>query len=230
MTESGERGWGAWRAHVPNALTSLRVVVACVFFAALSGWSYGASPAARGAGPDALLLTAAGLFVLAAATDALDGYLARRWRVVSIFGRIMDPFADKLLVIGAFAYLAAPAFWVEWDGGRQVSGVQAWMVAVILARELLVTSIRGAMEGAGVAFSAEWSGKIKMILQSGVIPLVLVILATTPVMPPMPGGARPAAGVAVDVLVWVTVGVTAWSGLPYVLRAWRAARQLGAGK
>ena len=53
-----------------------------------------------------------GPILVAAATDALDGHLARNWGLVSVFGRIMDPFADKLLVIGAFAFLAGPGFWV----------------------------------------------------------------------------------------------------------------------
>src|SRR5688572_10377591 len=90
----------AWRLQVPNVLTCLRVVLACALFALLSVWSYAGSPMVRGAGVDGVLLGAAGLFVLAAITDALDGHLARKWKAVSVFGRIMDPFADKLLVIG----------------------------------------------------------------------------------------------------------------------------------
>jgi CDP-diacylglycerol--glycerol-3-phosphate 3-phosphatidyltransferase len=229
MSHPDQQSVGGWRAHVPNVLTCLRVVLACGLFAMLSVWRYADSPAAaRGGGVDWFLLAAAGLFVAAAVTDALDGYLARRWKAVSVFGRIMDPFADKLLVIGAFAFMSSAAFWWEQaeGGGRQVSGVQAWMVAVVLGRELLVTSIRGAMEGMGVSFAASGSGKVKMILQSVVIPLVLVILATTRVT----GSPRPVAGVAIDVAVWATVIVTAWSGLPYVSRAAGAARGLVAPK
>jgi CDP-diacylglycerol---glycerol-3-phosphate 3-phosphatidyltransferase len=233
MTASSQGDRGDLRLQIPNILTSLRVVLACALFALLSVWSYTGSPVVRGAGVDWMLLGAAGLFILAAITDALDGHLARKWKAVSVFGRIMDPFADKLLVIGTFTFMAAPAFWapsVE-GGGRQVSGVHAWMVAVVLGRELLVTSIRGAMEGAGVAFSASWSGKMKMILQSFVIPIVLVLLATVRVLPEVSGrggGERPWAGMVIDVLVWGTVIVTAWSGWPYVTRAAAVAR--GAGK
>lgn len=194
----------------------------------LSTWKYTESPAAHGTGIDWLLIAAASLFVLAALTDALDGYLARRWNVVSVFGRIMDPFADKILVIGTFVLMASPAFWATSDTagrtGWQVSGVDAWMVVVVLARELLVTSIRGAMEGMGVSFAASWSGKLKMILQSAVVPLVLVMLATMRVTPEPPSGPRPWQGIAIDVLVWMTVIVTVWSGAPYVVRALHAAK------
>lgn len=231
MDESSEAGPGSWRMQLPNMLTSLRVVLACVFFVMLSVWSYSSSPRASGTGIDWMLLGAAGVFVLAAVTDALDGALARRWGAVSVFGRVMDPFADKLLVIGAFVFMAAPAFWAPYasGGGRQVSGVAAWMVAVILGRELLVTSIRGAMEGAGVAFAAEWSGKVKMVLQSIVVPLVLVLVATTVVVR-APGAEKPWAAIVIDVAVWATVIATVWSGLPYVMRAMSAARGLNAKK
>lgn len=219
---------GDWRLNLPNALTIVRLVLACAFFAVLSFWSYPDSPARFGKGIDWVLLGAAAVFVVAALTDALDGYLARRWKAVSVFGRIMDPFADKLLVIGAFVFMASPAFWAPLATGRglQFSGVAAWMVAVILGRELLVTSIRGAMEGAGVEFSASWSGKWKMILQSVVVPAVLVMLATAKGEHFLPGewGRW-----TIDALVWACVAVTVWSGIPYVARAARAARELGAG-
>src|ERR1043165_8884477 len=127
------------RRNIPNILTMSRVVLAIGFFAVLSFWSYEKSPLASGKSPDWTLIGAALLFVIAAATDALDGNLARKWDVVSVFGRIMDPFADKLLVIGAFVYLAGPGF---GNGQVQLSRVDPWMVVLILARELLVTSIR----------------------------------------------------------------------------------------
>lgn len=233
------------RRHIPNLLTMLRVVLACVFFAVLSRWSIVNSPimhagsadgttgATRGTWSrlDWALIAAAAIFLLAAATDALDGYLARRWKVVSVFGRIMDPFADKLLVIGAFVFLAGPGFTdVNYIpagshalyGGREyvrigsVSGVAPWMVALILGRELLVTSIRGVFEGRGVSFAASWSGKIKMILQCICVPGVLLLINV-----PVNADRTPNewAWLAIQILVGLTVVVTAWSGLPYVTRA-----------
>ncbi len=168
---------------------------------------------------DSGLLVACALFVLAAITDALDGHLARKWNVVSKFGRIMDPFADKVLVLGAFIMLAGPAFTTA--DGTLVSGVAPWMVVVILARELLVTSIRAILEGEGIDFSAGWAGKAKMILQAIVVPVILLILAWGA---PEQGSPR---AWAIDLSVWSTVAATVLSGAPYVTRAISAGRSRG---
>jgi CDP-diacylglycerol---glycerol-3-phosphate 3-phosphatidyltransferase len=215
---------------VPNALTMSRVVLAAAFFWLLSTTRLSPVPAdaawderaAAATGANVWMLVAAAVFVVAAATDALDGMLARRWKVVSRFGRVMDPFADKLLVLGAFVFLAAPMFLVgEGATAFQASRVTAWMVVVILARELLVTSLRGVLESAGVDFSATLSGKLKMILQSVAAPVILVVLAFAT---PWPGTAVRA---LLDVIVYTTVFVSAISGVPYVTRAWRSFRVKG---
>lgn len=206
-----------FRRSLPNILTVARVLIAGAFFASLTPWRYAASPALRGEGTDPWLLGAAFLFILAALTDALDGHLARRWNVVSIFGRVMDPFADKLLVIGGFVFLAGPGFWLPLDGGRTAvaSHVTPWIVTIILGRELLVTSIRAVVESGGGSFAASWSGKLKMILQSVCIPGVLVLLA----LPRADPGRAGWQGTLVLVLVWATAAITVWSGIPYVVRA-----------
>lgn len=198
-----------WKVHLPNALTMLRVVLTGAFVAVIA---LRPSPfRTPDSGLDLGLLGACALFVLAAVTDALDGYLARKWNVVSRFGRIMDPFADKVLVLGAFIMLAGPAFTTAQ--GDLVSGVAPWMVVVILARELLVTSIRAILEGEGIDCSAGWAGKAKMILQAVVVPLILLLLAW----------GYPAKGTprmwAIDISVWATIAATVLSGLPYITRA-----------
>jgi phosphatidylglycerophosphate synthase len=86
---------GPWERATPNLLTAARVLLAIAFFAILTPWKYWKSPLARGEGPDVWLLSAAAVFIVGALTDALDGYLARRWNAVTVFGRIMDHFADK---------------------------------------------------------------------------------------------------------------------------------------
>lgn len=240
---SGVRGVGPLERATPNALTAVRVGLACVFFAILTPWKYSRSPLAQGDGPDWWLLAAAGVFIVAAVTDALDGYLARRWNAITVFGRIMDPFADKLLVIGAFVFLAGPGFTHIGDAiihlpskpappesvSGSVTGVQAWMVAVILGRELLVTSIRAEAEGRGQSFAATSSGKWKMILQSVCVPAVLVLMN---VPGAREGDRRPGdlATYGILALVWTTVGVTAWSAVPYVMRAWRVLGGQGYGR
>lgn len=231
---------GPFERVIPNLLTGARVVLAVAFFAILTPWKYKDSPLARGEGPDWWLIAAAAVFIVAAVTDALDGYLARRWNVVTVFGRIMDPFADKLLVIGAFVFLASPGFTHTGEAiihlprpsrpaqpenvSGSVTGVQAWMVALILGRELLVTSIRAECEARGINFAASWSGKWKMILQSVCVPAVLILMN-------IPGHTsqeirRPGDLATWMILgtVWITVAVTAWSGLPYVTRAMHVLR------
>lgn len=221
---------GALYRHMPNALTVLRLVLAAAFFVILTPWTAGDrllrdDEPHTFSDPNLVLLTAALLFILAALTDMLDGYLARRWNVTTAFGRVMDPFADKVLVVGAFIYLAGPAFHFGTDvRGRgpedfQVSGVEPWMVVVALARELLVTSIRAVLEGRGIAFPAEWSGKAKMILQSVTVPVILSILAVADARPGTPGRW------VILSLAWTTVLVTVISGVPYVVRAFRALRE-----
>lgn len=223
-----------WFLVAPNALTMARLLLAAGFFVCLALYRF---PQSR----PWLLLTATGLFIAAALTDALDGYLARRWNAETTFGRIMDPFADKVLVIGAFIFLAGPNFTppyhtfpLPWTNlsVSPVSGVDPWMVVVILARELLVTSIRGVLEGRGLSFAAGLSGKLKMILQSFAVPFVLGVLwlGTTQrswagmgdATEPLPVWCR----VSIDVVVRFTVLVTVVSAIPYVIRGWKAARQL----
>lgn len=226
VPSGADSGW--LRKSFPNLLTAGRVVLAIGFFALLSWYRHKAplATAREGStltGADWLLLIAAAVFGIAAITDALDGYFARKWGQVSVFGRVMDPFADKLLVVGAFVFLAGPGFTTDGSPAEQISGVYPWMVAVILGRELLVTSIRAVFEGQGVSFAAAWSGKFKMILQSLCVPAVLVLIALADPASPLPrhhvAEPTPFGRLAIDTIVWVTVIVTVWSGLPYVLRA-----------
>jgi len=204
----------ALRRNLPNALTILRLLIAAGFFATITlsvfrGEHHEHSRQLWGN-------IAVALFIIAAATDFLDGHLARRWEVVSDFGRIMDPFCDKVLVLGTFAYLASPRF-AEIDSLGVVSGmttgVWAWMVVVLIARELLVTAIRGVLESRNIAFGADWWGKSKMILQSVAAPFCLFVAVNPAVL------AMPAFTLLQSVLVWSTVGVTAVSALPYIIRA-----------
>ncbi len=186
----------------------LRILIAAAFFAVLGGYRF----------PEQGILygnVAIALFVLAATTDFIDGYLARKWNVVSMFGRLMDPFCDKVLILGTFIYFAGPRFSVEaWVEGEKLltmaTGIYPWMVVVIIARELLVTSIRGILESMGHTTGAKWAGKMKMILQSFILPLILLLVVNF--------NPEKYAGVmlAINALAWVLLIVTVWSGLPYV--------------
>jgi CDP-diacylglycerol---glycerol-3-phosphate 3-phosphatidyltransferase len=210
------------RRNLPNTLTILRLVLAAAFFGTLNAYRYTPPENALWAN------VAIAFFILAAITDALDGHLARRWSVQSTFGRIMDPFCDKVLILGAFIYLAGPRFVVaEWaaagDFFTMATGVYPWMVVVIFARELLVTGIRGVIESMGVKFGSLWSGKAKMILQSITVPCILFLTVNF----------RPSehawAMWTCHVLVYTTLLVTVWSGMPYVFGMRRMMPSAGAG-
>ena len=191
---------------LPNALVWLRLVLAGVFVGLLS-FEPLASPA--------VLLAAMAIFIVAALTDMLDGKLARAWNCVSRFGRIMDSFADKILVLGAFVILAGPAFAHHQPDAPplQASGVYPWMAVLILGRELLITSLRGLVEGEGGDFSAIWVGKWKMVAQSVAIPLILLVLALFRWGPGAPGRW------VIDLTAWATVLITVASAIPYITKA-----------
>lgn len=205
------------REHLPNQLTILRAILAGVFFIVLNQYRY----------PDTntwALWVANGIFIVAAITDWLDGYFARKWQVESTFGRIMDPFCDKLLVLGAFLYLAGPRFLIPEavEAGQfttMISGVYPWMVVVMLARELLVTGIRGEMEGRGMKFGAKTAGKLKTIFQLVITPLILVIIW----LDPYHNQDLNWLGWVRDVLVYLTVSLTVVSAWPYISATMKAA-------
>lgn len=141
--------------HWPNRITMLRLVGAGVLFALLGVIADSPPAEVRG-----WIHLSFWLFVATAATDALDGWLARRDNTVSTFGRIADPFCDKVLIVGSMVFLSV----VRWDeAGRSL--FPAWVVVVIIAREFLVTGLRGYAESVGMEFGADLFGKIKMTVQ-----------------------------------------------------------------
>ncbi len=196
------------KQRIPNAITILRIFIAAGFFAVLGLYRFPGQGIIWGN-------IAIFLFVLAATTDFIDGYLARKWDVISMFGRLMDPFCDKVLVLGAFIYLAGPRFtvnaWVESDQlFTMASGFYPWMVVVIIARELLVTSIRDVLESMGHSGGAKWAGKLKMILQSFATPLILLLVVNF--NPEYNSGVM----LTINLLAWLILTVTVFSGVPYI--------------
>lgn len=190
---AGNDGIGRESLNLPNLITVSRLGLALVLFSLISAQGY--------------WITSAALFVFAASTDALDGYLARRFKQVTVLGRILDPFVDKVIVCGSFIFL------LEKKGNPE-SGVTAWMVIAIIGREMFVSSLRGILEKEGKDFSASWSGKAKMALQCVAITASLLSLSSD-----LPAVLAPHMPLIRDVLLWLAVGVTIWSGLIYVARA-----------
>jgi CDP-diacylglycerol---glycerol-3-phosphate 3-phosphatidyltransferase len=164
--------------NLPNVLTLLRILAVPVIVVALLDET-----------PNGDLLAAL-VFALAALTDGLDGYFARSRDAVTTFGKLMDPLADKLLIVAALVALVS------------LDRLAAWVAMVIIARELAVTGLRAVAAERGVVMSASWLGKLKTILQ---VAAVIALIAAYP------------APVWVDVLVYVAVAVTLISGADYFL-------------
>ena len=164
--------------NVPNVLTLLRILAVPVLVVALLDET-----------PDGDVIAAA-VFALAALTDGLDGYIARRREEVTTFGKLMDPLADKLLVIAALISLVS------------LNRLDAWIAMVIIAREIAVTGLRSLAAEQGVVIAASWLGKLKTLLQVAAI-ICLIAFDPSPVW--------------VDVLLYVAVAVTVISGADYFL-------------
>jgi CDP-diacylglycerol---glycerol-3-phosphate 3-phosphatidyltransferase len=183
--------------NLPNQLTTLRLILSVILFGFLAAEWY---------------WTSFVLFVVAAGTDWLDGYYARKYGMVTTLGRILDPFADKVIICGTFMFLAVEKSMLDYP-----YGLRMWMVVVVVARELLVTTIRSFIEERGGDFSAKWSGKIKMVLQCIAAGACIVYLTFA--------GQKPPQAVPLWVLltmigfIWAAVVSTIYSGAIYIVAA-----------
>ena len=178
-------------SNVPNAVTSARFALAIAVMGLIPYGYFG---------------TALVVFCIAASTDWIDGYWARKYGQVTKLGRIFDPFVDKIIICGTFiALVSVPQ-----------SGVASWMATIVVGRELLVTSLRGMIEGSGGDFSASQLGKWKMVLQCAAVIVILLCLLYAPV----PQWAL----VASQVLLWAAILLTIYSGYDYALAAARVMR------
>jgi CDP-diacylglycerol--glycerol-3-phosphate 3-phosphatidyltransferase len=165
--------------NVPNVLTLLRILLVPVLVVALL------SKAPNGSA------FAAGVFALAAVTDGLDGYIARSRRVITTFGKVMDPIADKLLIAAALITLVG------------LNRVAPWVAMIIIAREFAVSGLRVAAGQQGVVIPASPLGKLKTVVQ---VAAIFAVIATGN------HGAWWA-----QVLLYVSVLVTVVSGADYFL-------------
>ena len=136
--------------NVPNKITLTRLVLSIGLFVLLE-WIGNTGEGLRWVFPFAL-------FTLAAGTDWIDGYLARRLGQVTAFGRILDPLADKVVICGVLILC------LTYDETKEY--VPAWLVVLVVGREFLVSGLRGYLEGKGEPFGAGWSGKAKFFAQT----------------------------------------------------------------
>jgi len=198
--------------NLPNRITVGRLVLALLFFAFFKYASLADAPEWWKPA------VAGGIFVLAVATDALDGYYARKLGLQTDFGRIADPVVDKIIVAGGLIFLTATNWAAEF--------VPVWMVVLIIAREFMVSGLRGFIEARGVAFPSRWDGKLKMILQCIAIPAVFLHRMVDLGWPAERWKwiARTIEVVSV-VTVWATFVLTMTSGFSYVREAARVLRR-----
>ncbi len=181
--------------NVPNQLTTLRLVLSIVVFVLI---------------PWKLYLPAMIIFVIAASTDWVDGFWARRYGQVTKLGRVFDPFVDKIIICGAFILLAA----------EPKSGIQAWMAVVVVGREMLVTTLRSFIEQSGGDFSAKMAGKLKMVVQCVAVVVSLIVLMETTREPAnWFAWTLPVAQKLLPIAVWVSIISTIYSGVGYVFAA-----------
>lgn len=172
------------------------------------------------------VITALVLFCVASFTDFLDGYVARKYNQVTDFGKFVDPLADKLLVTSALVLFV------------EQGAMAGWMVCIILARELIITSLRVVAANKGRVLAASWTGKVKTCVQIGgiiVIYLYYILMAKLQAMDGMTfnGADGPtavivvtaastgSAGFGVESIVgWVMTIVTLYSGWDYLRKNW----------
>jgi len=178
--------------NLPNLLTIIRMALVPVFIV----FFY-----LGHAGAHIYTVLAFAVFLIASATDAVDGHIARKHNMITNFGKLMDPLADKVLTTAAFIVFV------------DVGVVAAWMVIVILAREFIITGLRGVAASEGIVIEAGMSGKLKTVFQMVAICLILFGMAL---------GIGKAAGfgafisVAGIVCLWIAVILTVYSGVEYL--------------
>src|SRR5205085_4360995 len=139
--------------NLPNQLTAARFVLAIVLFGLISLESW---------------VWCFVVFAVAAFTDWLDGYLARKQGLTSTLGRNLDPLVDKVLMCGAFIFL------LPLGSSPHEGWLQPWLVTVVVARELVITGLRSFMEQRGGSFGADWLGKVKMVLQCAALIAIFI--------------------------------------------------------
>jgi len=186
---------------LPNWISLARLMLALAVFASLLGGAFAVALAA---------------FLLAASTDWVDGYIARRFDLTSQLGRVFDPLVDKILICGTFVFLAS----------SPGSGLPAWVAVIVVVRELTVTSIRAHLEMLGHDFSARTSGKWKMVTQCvlGALCLFALYFHSRPDanLQTVWYGAKGGAAwlrLSLNISVWATASLTIYSGWMYTVSA-----------
>ncbi|MBQ6824884.1 MAG: CDP-diacylglycerol--glycerol-3-phosphate 3-phosphatidyltransferase [Clostridia bacterium] len=190
--------------NLPNKLTLLRVLMIPAFLIVLLVVPYPVGP-----------LVAAAIYAIASATDAIDGNLARKYNMVTDFGKFLDPLADKMLVITALVLL------------QHLGLIHPVVTVIIIARELMVTSVRLVAASGGKVIAAGWSGKAKTVVQM----IATLFLMVEPVLlgkiehawgiPVLCGATPETTAVIGTVLIYAATLLTVISGIEYLIKNWK---------
>jgi CDP-diacylglycerol--glycerol-3-phosphate 3-phosphatidyltransferase len=184
--------------NLPNRLTVLRLLLTFPFVFSLSVNFPGAK------------LLALVIFVVGSVTDYADGYLARKFNLITDFGRLMDPLVDKIMTMSAFICLVS------------LGTLPAWAVVIIVSREFLITGLRLIAAARGKVLPAERLGKHKTAWQIATILYCLLLMIIGSRLEPHLSALL---NVATLILVYFTVGLTLWSGLSYLVKNWDLVRE-----
>ena len=196
------------KMNLPNKLTVLRLILVPVFVVVMMI-------------SDALWASAVGLalFVIASFTDMLDGKIARKYNLVTDFGKFMDPLADKFMVIGAMLVILYQSMTREVPNGL-FCGIFFWAVMLVIFRELAVTSIRLVVSGSsGIVIAANMLGKIKTCTQIACVILCIlepILCANIPALAPM-ASVLPLSLISTAAMAFFTL----LSGINYIMSYWK---------
>jgi CDP-diacylglycerol--glycerol-3-phosphate 3-phosphatidyltransferase len=198
--------------NLPNQLTLSRLVMTVAFLGAImSRYRFG----------DTLALA---LFVAASLTDLYDGRIARQRKLITNFGILMDPLADKILTCSAFIALVERGLLTPQPAVFELGAfafrprVEAWMAVVIVARELIITGLRMLAASKNVVLAADRSGKQKTILQMTAIISLLTLEASAEWPAWLSGLLTLWAPIFTMAVMWLAVLLTAGSGFLYLWR------------
>ena len=197
------------KMNLPNKLTVLRIIMVPIFIVVMMLPQSVLSFELSG-------LIGIALFIMASLTDMLDGKIARKYNLVTDFGKLMDPLADKFMVIGALTVIVYRYANVRW--------LFIWALLIVVFRELAVTSIRlVASSSGGVVIAANMLGKIKTVIQ--IVCICSVVLEPLIYSIPTVGGSLPAWWVSNVPLTYLTcvlmIYFTIHSGINYIVGAWK---------
>jgi len=204
--------------HLPNLITLARLVLAVACF-----WFLGDLVEAKDPSEiERLAFFAFWLFLAASLSDFFDGWLARRNNWVSAFGRVADPVADKVLMLGTAIYLTAADNLAR--PGDFLAIMPIWGVVLLLSREFLVTAIRGMVESRGMQFPADRYGKWKLIVQAFYLAIPLGVAGRAPEVLHLDFLMHTREPHFFIVIFWLMMGLTVLSGIHYIGRAVRLLR------